>query len=71
MATLAMDDLLYLQPPLLTAAEPGRVVTANAGMTMTAVALIGLAYRVSKKRFIFAWDFLAIVTVYLYAVTVL
>lgn len=67
-AILALDDLLYVDGPLLAAATPGHLVTANAAMAMTAVAMIGLTYRVSKKRFLFAWDSLAIVSVYLYAV---
>ena len=70
MVILAVDDLLYIKAPLLTSAEPGHVVTANAAMAMTAIAVIGLTYRVSKKRFLFAWDSLAIVTVYLYAVSI-
>jgi cation:H+ antiporter len=69
MAILALDDLLYFKGPLLTSAAPGHIVTANAAAAMTAVAVIGLTYRVSKKRFVFAWDSLAIVIVYLYAVT--
>jgi hypothetical protein len=38
-------------------------------MAMTAIAMIGLTYRASKKRFLFAWDSLAIVIVYLYSVS--
>ena len=70
MAILALHDLLYLQAPLLTTAEPSHVVTANAAMAMTAIAVIGLTYRVSKKRFLFASDSLAIIAVYLCAVSV-
>lgn len=70
MAILALDDVLYAKAPLLNSAAPGHVVTANAAMTMTAIAVIGLTYRVSKKRFLFAWDSLAIVCLYLYALTV-
>jgi cation:H+ antiporter len=69
MAILALDDVLYCKAPLLTTAAPGHSVTANAAIAMTAIAVIGLTYRVSKKRFLFAWDSLAIVAVYLYAVT--
>ena len=69
MASLALDDLLYFKGPLLSAAAPGHIVTANAAAAMTAVAVVGLTYRVSKKRFLFAWDSLAIVVVYVYAVS--
>jgi hypothetical protein len=43
----------------------------SAAIAMTAIALIGVTYQVSKKHFVFAWDSLAIVAVYLYAVTIL
>jgi cation:H+ antiporter len=68
MAILALDDVLYSNAPLLTSATPGHIVTANAAIAMTAIAVIGLTYRASKKRFPFAWDSLAIVMVYLYGV---
>jgi len=70
MAILALDDLLYFKAPLLAVAAPGHIVTANAAMAMTAIAMIGLTYRVGKKRFLFAWDSLGIVLVYLYAVSI-
>lgn len=70
MAILALDDLLYVDGPLLSSATPGHIVTANAALAMTAIAVIGLTYRVSKKRFLFAWDSLAIVAVYISAVGV-
>ena len=70
-AILAVDDLLYFKAPLLTTAAPGHIVTVSAAIAMTAIALIGLTDQVSKKHFLFAWDSLAIVAVYLYAVTIL
>ncbi|MGE5215807.1 MAG: sodium:calcium antiporter [Chloroflexota bacterium] len=70
LAILALDDVLYSQAPLFTTAAPGHIVTANAAMAMTAIAVIGLTYRVSKKRFLFAWDSLAIGIIYLYGVAV-
>ena len=69
LAILAIDDVLYVKGPLLSAAAQSHMVTANGAMAMTAVAVIGLTYRASKKRFIFAWDSLAIVGVYLCAVS--
>jgi len=68
---LALDDLLYFKGPLLADVAPANVVTANAAMAMTAIAVIGLTYRVSKKRFLFAWDSIAIAAVYALAVAVL
>jgi cation:H+ antiporter len=71
MAILALDDLLYLKGPLLADVSPAHIVTANAAMVMTAIAVIGLTYRVSKKRFLFAWDSLAIAAVYALAVAMI
>ncbi|MDP2603914.1 MAG: sodium:calcium antiporter [Deltaproteobacteria bacterium] len=68
MAILALDDVLYFKGPLLTDAAPGHIVTANAAMAMTGIAIVGLTYRVSKKHFFFAWDSIAIVAVYVFAV---
>lgn len=70
MAILAIDDLLYVKGPILADASPAHLVTANAAMAMTAIAVIGLTYRVSKKRLYFAWDSWALVAVYIFAVAV-
>ncbi len=70
LAILGLDDLLYVKGPILADASPAHVVTANAAMAMTAIAVIGLTYRVSKKRLLFGWDSWAILAVYLSAVTV-
>ncbi|HEY5542544.1 MAG TPA: DNA integrity scanning protein DisA nucleotide-binding domain protein [Candidatus Binatia bacterium] len=70
MAILAVDDLLYLKGPILAHASPAHVGTANAAMAITAIAVIGLTYRVSKKRLLFAWDSWAILAVYVFAVSV-
>jgi cation:H+ antiporter len=64
LAILAVDDVLYVKGPLLSDVAQSHMVTANAAMAMTAVAVIGLTYRASKKRFLFAWDSLAILAIY-------
>lgn len=70
MAILAIDDLLYVKGPILADTSPAHLVTANAAMAMTAIAVIGLTYRLSKKRLLFAWDSWAMLAVYLFAVAV-
>jgi cation:H+ antiporter len=70
MAILGLDDLLYVKGPILAQASPAHAVTANAAMAMTAIAVIGLTYRVSKKRLLFAWDSWAILAVYVFAISV-
>jgi cation:H+ antiporter len=64
LAILAVDDVLYLKGPLFSDAAQNHMVTANAAIAMTAVAVIGLTYRASHKRFLFAWDSLAILALY-------
>jgi cation:H+ antiporter len=68
LAILAVDDVLYVKAPLLSVAAQSHMVTANAAMAMTAIAIIGLTYRASKKRFLFAWDSLAILAIYVLGV---
>jgi len=70
LAILALDDVFYVKGPLLANVTPTHLVTANAAMSMTAIAVIGLTYRAARKRFLFAWDTLSILAVYLLAVTV-
>ncbi len=70
LAILGLDDLLYVKGPILAQASPAHLVTASAAMAMTAIAVIGLTYRVSKKRLWFAWDSWAILAVYVFAVSV-
>jgi cation:H+ antiporter len=69
MAILGLDDLVYVKGPILAHASPAHLVTASAAMAMTAVAVIGLTYRVSKKRLWFAWDSWALLAVYMVAVS--
>lgn len=69
-AILALDDVLYVKGPLLAEVEPANIVTASAAMSMTAVAMVGLTYRLSHKSFLVAWDSLAILAVYGLAVVV-
>ncbi len=71
LTVLALDDLLYVKGSLLDAAGPAHIVASNAAMAMTAIAVVGLTYRVSKKHFLFAWDSIAILVLYVMAVTVM
>lgn len=65
---LGLDDVFYRQGPLLTAADPSHGVTILAVVTMNALFLIGLTYRVMTKRFAVAWDTSAMAAVYVAAV---
>ena len=68
---LALDDVFYAKGPLLSYISGNHIVSAIAAITMTAVAIIGLTYRVSKKFLFFGWDSLGIFAVYLFATFVL
>jgi len=65
---LGLDDVFYRQGPLLTAADASHGVAVLAVVTMNALFLIGLTYRVMTKRFAVAWDTGTMAAVYLAAV---
>jgi len=66
---LGLDDLFYRQGPLVAAVDPSHGVAILAIVTMNALFLIGLTYRVMTKRFAVAWDTGAMAAVYVVAVT--
>jgi cation:H+ antiporter len=65
---LGLDDVFYRDGPLLAAAATSHRVTIVAIVMMNALFLIGLTYKVIKKRFVVTWDTGAIAAVYLLAV---
>lgn len=64
---LAIDDLLYINGPLLSHISVTHLISANAAIVMTSIAAIGLTYRASRKFFVIAWDSLGLVAVYVLA----
>jgi cation:H+ antiporter len=65
---LGLDDLFYRGGPLLGAAAPSHRVTVAAIVIMNALFLIGLTYKVIKKRFVVTWDTGFIAVVYAVAI---
>lgn len=65
---LGLDDLFYRQGPLLADVNQTHSVTILAVVTMSALFLIGLTYRVMTKRYAVTWDTGAIAAVYVMAV---
>lgn len=61
---LALDDVFYAKGPLLLDVTPGHIVTVSAAMSMTAIAVIGLIYRKSKKSLLPDWDSAGIIAIY-------
>jgi cation:H+ antiporter len=70
-AVLALDDFFYVKAPLLSVVAPHHVTAAIAASMMTAIAVTGLTYRTTKKRFPVAWDSLAIIAVYVLSLWIL
>jgi cation:H+ antiporter len=68
---LAIDDLVYTKGPILSHVSPNHLVSSNAAIVMTAIATIALTYRAGRKWYFFAWDSVAILAVYLFALVVL
>lgn len=70
-AILAVDDFFYTNGPILAHVSANHLVSSSAAIAMTAVAAIGLTYRASKKWLFFAWDSVAILAIYLFALSIL
>jgi cation:H+ antiporter len=61
---LAIDDFFFLKGPILSYVSPLHAISALSAIAMTAIAIIGLTYRVEKKRLFLAWDSIGILLVY-------
>lgn len=61
---LAIDDIFYTKGPLLSHITGGHAITASAAIVMTAIAVVGLTYRASRKYYFIAWDSVGILAVY-------
>jgi len=70
-AILGFDDVLYTKGRLLAAVTPQHVVSATAAMIMSAVAIIGLTFRASRKPYRVSWDSMGMMAVYALALIVL
>ena len=62
---LAIDDVLFIQGPILSFVDANHIISALSAITMTAIAIIGLTYRASKKPLFLAWDSMGIILVYI------
>jgi cation:H+ antiporter len=61
---LAVDDFFYSHGPLLNHVSGDHLVSAIGTISMTAVAVVGLTFRATRKRFFLSWDALAIAAIY-------
>lgn len=68
-AILAFDDILYRKGSLFTAISGDHAITAGAAIVMTAIVMIELEYRSTKRVLFASWDALGVSIVY--AVTII
>lgn len=62
---LAIDDMVYTKGYLLKDAHESNLISVFATIIMSAIAIIGLAYHSTTKRFRMAWDAILIFCVYM------
>jgi len=68
---LAIDDIFFIKGPILSFANPNHIISALSAIAMTTIAIIGLTYRVSKKRLLLSWDSICIIIIYVLNVMML
>lgn len=68
---LFLDDVFYTKGHILKDAHPSNIVSVISVIMMSAVAIIGLTYKVSSKKFLLAWDTLTIFLIWLFNISLL
>ncbi|OGP65465.1 MAG: sodium:proton exchanger [Deltaproteobacteria bacterium RBG_16_42_7] len=68
---LAIDDIFFMEGPLLSFVESTHMVSAISAIIMMTIAIIGLTYRASKKQLFLSWDAIGIAAVYIFNLIVL
>ena len=61
---LVIDDIFFVKGPILSFVEPTHIISALSAITMTAIAIIGLTYRATRKPLFLAWDSMGIALIY-------
>lgn len=62
---LAIDDIFFVQGPILSFVNSNHIISALAAIAMTAIMIIGVTYRSEKKPLFLAWDSIGIIFVYI------
>jgi cation:H+ antiporter len=70
-AILAIDDIFFIEGPLLSFVKNAHIVSATSAIIMMTIAIIGLTYRASKKQLFLAWDAIGVVVTYIFNLIVL
>lgn len=61
---LAVDDVLFVQGPILSFVGDNHIISTLTAIAMTSIMVIGLTYRSEKKLLFLAWDSFASVMLY-------
>jgi cation:H+ antiporter len=62
---LALDDILFIRGPLLSAVDSSHILSILAVVLMNAILVVSMTYQALRKKFVLAWDTLGILLVYL------
>lgn len=62
---LAIDDIFFVNGPILSFANENHLIPAVSAIAMTSIAVIGLTYRAERKKILLAWDSIGIVVCYI------
>ena len=62
---VVIDDLFYIKGPILSLVDKNHIISALSAITMTAIAIIGLTYRASKKPLFLAWDSMGMILIFI------
>jgi cation:H+ antiporter len=69
---LAIDDLFYMQGPLLSHVTLNHAITGFMAVIMTGIAMVSLTYRIERKAFLrVGWDALALICGYIINIYIL
>ncbi len=68
---LFIDDVFFLQGPLLSSVNPVHVIPGLAAILMSAVSIIGLAYKSCGKRMFWGQDSLVMMLIFIISTTLL
>lgn len=62
---LAIDDIFFVEGPLLSHIGQNHIISALSAIAMTTIAIIGLTYRTEKIKLFLAWDSMGILFIYI------
>jgi cation:H+ antiporter len=62
---LAINDMFYAKGHILKDASDTHLISVFFVIMMTSIAIVGLTYRVDRKRFLLAWDTFLILIAYI------